>query len=93
MKTPITDAEKLRQIAEYNKHREAGDPPFPADFEFARRMERQLFEANELIRQLREAGSDLHAELITARHRLRLCRYANNLPGEQAMKRWGKLTS
>ena len=51
-----------------------------------------LARANEAIRQLREAGSDLHVELVNARHRLRLLGYSSDLPGEQAIKRWGKLT-
>lgn len=93
MKTPITDAEEKRQSTEYDKHREAGDPPFPADFEFARRLERQLAEAHELIRQLREAGSDLHTELVNARYRLRMLGSGtHDLPGNAAMKRWCKLT-
>lgn len=55
-------------------------------------VERQLSEANELIRQLREAGSDLHAELTTARYRLRMLGSGTcDLPGNAAMKRWGKL--
>lgn len=48
--TPITDAEEARQIAEYEKSRECGDPPFAADFEFARKMERQLAVAKVLLR-------------------------------------------
>lgn len=47
--TPITDAEEARQIAEYEKSRECGDPPFAADFEFARKMERQLAVAKVLL--------------------------------------------
>lgn len=93
MKIPITDAEEKRQSTEYDKHREPGDPPFPADFEFARRMERQLSEANDAIRQLREAGSDLHAELVNARYRLHMLGSGtDDLPGNAAIKRWCKLT-
>lgn len=53
---------------------------------------KHLAEAHELIRQLREAGSDLHTELVNARYRLRTLGYVRDLPGDQAMKRWGKLT-
>lgn len=67
--------------------------------ERARELESQLAHltesiarANDTIRQLREAGCDLHSELGTARHRLRLLGYVRDLPGEQAMKRWCHLT-
>lgn len=53
---------------------------------------KQLAEAQELIRQLRDAGHHLNAELINARYRLKTLGYVRDLPGEQAMKRWGKLT-
>lgn len=55
-------------------------------------VERQLSEAHELIRQLREAGCDLHTELVNARYRLKTLGYVRDLPGEQEMKRWEKLT-
>lgn len=54
---------------------------------------KQLAEAQELIRQLREAGCDLHSELVTARYRLRtLGSGAYDLPGSAEMKRWERLT-
>lgn len=52
-----------------------------------------LARANDAIRQLREAGSDLHVELINARHRLRMLgNGTHDLPGNAAIKRWRKLT-
>lgn len=53
---------------------------------------KHLAEARDLIRQLREAGSDLRTELVNARYRLKLLGCARDLPGEQAIKRWCKLT-
>lgn len=51
-----------------------------------------LAKANDAIRQLREAGSDLHTELLNARYRLRILGYeANDLPGNLAIKRWCEL--
>lgn len=99
--TPITDAEEERQAAQYNDYREPGDPSFPADFDFARKLELQLAHvteslarANDALRQLREAGSDLHCELVAARHKLRLAGFTSDqdLPGNAAIKQWSKLT-
>lgn len=39
--TPETDAEEVRQRAEYEDQRETGWPAFPADFDFARQLERE----------------------------------------------------
>ena len=52
-----------------------------------------LARANDAIRQLREAGHELHSELLNARHRLRMLgNGTNDLPGNAAIKRWCKLT-
>lgn len=52
-----------------------------------------LAKANDAIRQLREAGSDLHTELVNARYRLQMLGSGtNDLPGNLAIKRWCKLT-
>lgn len=60
--TPITDAEEARQIAEYEKSRECGDPPFAADFDFARKMERRLNKLQaevDYARTVKTFGSDV----------------------------------
>ena len=56
-------------------------------------VERQLSEATDTIRQLREAGSDLRTELLNARYRLQMLGSGtNDLPGNLAIKRWCRLT-
>lgn len=98
MKTPITDAEELRQIADYNLYREPGDPSFPADFEFARKLESKLADvtkdlaaAKAQIAQLKIAGSNLHGDLCEARHKLR-CARIHTFVGERSLEVWAELT-
>lgn len=72
--------------------------PTPTVAELQRQLDHVtecLARANDALRQLREAGHDLHSELVAARHRLRLAGFTNDrdLPGTNAMKRWDKLTS
>jgi len=40
--TPMTDAEEQKQRDEYMESREIDWPAFPADFDFARKLEREL---------------------------------------------------
>ena len=52
-----------------------------------------LARANDAIRQLREAGHELHAELVNARYRLQMLGSGtNDLSGNLAIKRWCRLT-
>lgn len=60
--TPITDAEEARQVAEHEKSRECGDPPFAADFDFARKIERRMNKLQAEVnyaRTVKTFGSDI----------------------------------
>ena len=53
--TPRTDAEEKKQRDEYQDSREIDWPAFPADFDFARQLERELAEATAENTRLRAA--------------------------------------
>ena len=47
--TPRTDeAERVAEL-DYERHREAGDPAFPADYDMCRTLERELAEARRQV--------------------------------------------
>ena len=57
--TPRTDMEEKRQSDEYRCMSGLDWPSFPADFDFARQLERELTEARTRIKELADIGGAL----------------------------------
>ena len=57
--TPRTDYAEESQLVQYVNQAECGWPSFPADFEFARKLERELTDAHHTIESLRASLREL----------------------------------